>query len=258
MDDFSIGNAELSSALTAVAVMVAGLVAARILQRITSRGLTSLDGWLSRYSSSDAGWVTPATTAAISGATFWLVVLLAIVVSLRILGVGDFSTLVEDVTRFIPRLLVAIVIVGAGHLLGLLVQALIARSTGSINPDSYIPMLAHGSVLVVALLIALQHLNVNITFVTQLLLTLLVVFLGGLTLAFALGARTHVSNLLGRTELKRYVIGERIRIDDVEGAIVDIYSTGVDVATSEGVVSVPAARFAETAVLRIPETEGEG
>ena len=257
MDELTIGNTEIPGALIAVVVMVVGLVAARIIQRITGRGLASLDGWLSRYSSSDSGWVTPTTISAISGAAFWLVILLAVVVSLRMLGVGDFSALLEEVTGFVPRLLVAMVIIGAGHLLGLLARALIARMSDTLQPDSYIPLLAHGAVLVIALLIALQHLNVNITFVTQLVLTLVLVFLGGLTLAFALGARTHVANLLGRTELKRYVIGERIRIDDIEGAIVDIHGTGVDIATAGGVVSVPAARFAETAVLRLPESDFE-
>ncbi len=258
MDELTIGNTELGGALGAVAVMVVGLIAARIVQRVTGRGLTSMDGWLSRYSSSESGWVTPTTISAISGAAFWLVILLAIVVSLRMLGVGEVSSLLEEVTGFVPRLLVAMVIVGVGHLLGLLARALIARMSDALQPDSYIPLLAHGAVLVIALLIALQHLNVNITFVTQLMLTLILVFLGGLTLAFALGARSHVANLLGRTELKRYAIGDRIRIEGIEGAIVDIHGTGVDIATTAGVVSVPAARFAETAVLRLAETDVEG
>jgi hypothetical protein len=257
MNGFSIGNAELASALSAVAIMVAGLIAARLTQRVVGRSLSSLDGWLSRYSSSDSGWITPTSAAAISGASFWLVVLMAVVISLRMLGVGEFSDLIEGVADFVPRLLVAVVIVGIGHLLGLLARALVARMSDTMLPDSHIPRLVHGAVLVFALLIALQQLNVNITFVTQLILTLVVVFLGGLTLAFALGARTHVSNLLGRAELRRYAIGEQIRIDDIEGVIVHIHGTGVDVATQDGMVSIPASRFAEVAVLRIPETESE-
>jgi len=257
MNEFMSGNPELAGALGAVAVMVVGLVVARLAQRAIRRSLASLDGWLSRYSSSDSGWITPASVATISGASFWLVVLLAVVVSLRMLGIGEFSVLVEDVTSFVPRLLIAIVIVGAGHLFGLLARALVVRMSDAIEPDSNIPLLIHGAILIVSLLIALQQVGVNITFITQLVLTLVVVFLGGLTLAFALGARIHVSNLLGRNELKRYVVGERIRIDDIEGAIVHIHSTGVDIATAAGVVSVPASRFAEVAVLRMPEADSE-
>jgi small-conductance mechanosensitive channel len=257
MNELSIANAEIASALGALAVMVIGLLSARFTQRAIRRSLVSLDGWLSRYSSSDSGWVTPASASAISSAAFWLVVLLAIVISLRMLGVGGISTLLEGIADFVPRILLAMVVVGAGHLLGLLARALVTRMSDSMDHDSHIPRLLHGVILVVAILIALQQLAVNITFITQLVLILVAVFLGGMTLTFALGARTHVANLLGRSELRRYNVGERIRIEDIEGDIVHIHSTGADVSTIDGVVSVPASRFAEIAVLRLSESDDD-
>ena len=72
-------------------------------------------------------------------------------------------------------------------------------------------------------------------------------------LAFALGARRHVANLLAHRELARINVGERIRIDDVEGVVVEIHDTAVDVTTKHGVATVPAARFAESTVLRLSE-----
>ncbi len=72
-------------------------------------------------------------------------------------------------------------------------------------------------------------------------------------LAFALGARQHVANLLARRELSRLAVADRIRVDGIEGEIVDIHATGVDISTEDGVVSIPAARFADTNVLKLTE-----
>ena len=77
-------------------------------------------------------------------------------------------------------------------------------------------------------------------------------------LAFALGATRHVANLLAHRELSRISVGERIRVDELEGTVVEIHSTAVDIATKDGIATIPAARFAETSVLRLREDRGDG
>jgi len=110
--------------------------------------------------------------------------------------------------------------------------------------------MVYGAILIVAIVMGLQHISVDISFVTQLMLIIVAVFGSGLMLAFALGSRQHVENLLARRELSRLAVGDQIRIDDVEGEIIDIDATGVDVATEEGIARVPAARLAKTSVLQ--------
>jgi hypothetical protein len=56
-------------------------------------------------------------------------------------------------------------------------------------------------------------------------------------------------------ELERFTVGERIRIDGEEGRIVEIHRTGIDIATSEGIASIPAARFASKSVLRLGDKQ---
>jgi hypothetical protein len=255
-DNFTSGNGEVLAALGALGVIILGFAAARLAQRGVGRSLGGLDAWLSRYSSSDTAFISPTTVVAIRGVAFWLVILFAVVVALRILGVGEFSFVLEGIVEFIPRLLVAVVVVGMGHLLGVLARGLVARTSDAIEPDALIPRIVHTAILAVAVLIGLQHMDIDISFITQLVLALLVILLGGLTLSFALGARTHVSNLLARTELHRYAIGERIRIDDIEGSIIHIHATGVEISTAAGTVSVPAAKFSSLPVLKLPEEAG--
>jgi hypothetical protein len=202
--------------------------------------------------------LSPALIRRFSMALFWLLVLLTVFLALRMLGVGGFSSFLEEVVQYVPRVIVALAIVGAGHLLGLLCRGLIVRLGPELTPDSPIPRLVHASIMVVALLMALQHVGIDTSFVTELLLVLLALTAGGMVLAFAFGARAHVANLIGRTELTRYAIGERIRIDGAEGEIVEIHRTGVVIATAEGTVAVPASRFSEMSVVRLEDVADAG
>ena len=114
-----------------------------------------------------------------------------------------------------------------------------------------LPRLVYSAILVVAIVMGLQQLQVDISFITRLLLIGFAVTSSGLMLAFALGARQHVANLLARRELARLAINDRVRVDGIEGEIVDIHATGVDIATAEGVARVPAARFADSAFIKL-------
>jgi len=183
---------------------------------------------------------------------------LAVSVSLQVLGIGGISALIVLVIAFIPQLLVSFVIVVAGHLTGLIARNLVARFVDGITPESLVPRLAYGAILAVAIVMALQHLNVNISFITQLFLILVTIIGGGLMLAFALGARQYVANLLARRDAERFAIGQRIRIDGLEGDVVDIHATAVDIATDEGIASIPASRFAESVVIRRPDQSDDG
>lgn len=235
----------------AISVLVVGAVVAHLLRRLTHHGLNRLDGLLAQYSATEVSYLSPGMIRGIENIVFWLVVVVAVVASLRILGVGGFSTVLDNIVSYVPRLVVALTIVGAGHLTGLVCRGLIARLSDTIQPDSAIPRLVHGSILIVALVVGVQQLKIDISFVTQLLLVLLGIAAGGLVLSFALGSRQHVANLIGRSELGRYAVGDRIRIDGQEGTIVEIRPTGLDLVTGNGVLSVPAARFSEVIVLKL-------
>ena len=238
---------------TAVLVMVVGLILARLAERGAKRGIEALDNWMARQSTADATPASATTFALIRGAVFWLVIVAAVFAALRVLGIGEFGVVFDGIAEFVPRLLIALVIVVAGHLLGLLARELLPTISDAFRRDTIVPRLAHLSVLLLSVLIAIQQLGIDISFITQLVLLLLLVTLGGMSLAFALGARTYVANLIARTDLNRFSVGDRIRIDGMEGVIVHIHGTGLDLSTASGIVSIPAAKFSEVPVLRIAE-----
>lgn len=244
--------------LVALALLIVGFVAARVAGFAVRSALTALDRRVARVTTSDASILSPRLINLTRAFVFWLVLILAFALAARVLGVGgDTSGLNDQFIRFLPQALVAFSIVVASHLAGLLAANILVQVSESIPADSLGPRLLHGTIVAIGLVMGLQHIGVNITFITQLLLLLVAIIGGGLMLAFALGARRHVANLLARNELGRLAIGEHVQLDNVEGTIVEIHSTAVDIATHQGVVSIPAARFAETHVLRIHDGQSD-
>lgn len=254
-DPATVADVSAYSEILALAVFVAGIVAARLASVAVGWALNALDSRMARLSTSETGAISPRLIKLSRAIVFWLVLILAVAMSLRLLGIGGISRLLAGLIDFIPQLLIALAIIVAGHLLGLLASGLLTQLYDDIPADSLGPKLLHGMFVAVAVVMGLQQIDINITFITQLLLILIAVVSAGLMLAFALGAQRHVANLLAHRELDRLSIGERIRVDEVEGTIVEIHTTGVDVSTDEGVVSVPSARFAVTHVVRLPELQ---
>lgn len=259
------GNSSVSSAieahpeLAAIAVLIFGVIAARIASIALGYGLSALDGRLARITTSEASVLTPRLISLSRTFVFWVLLVLAVALAARVLGVGGgLAALNVEFIQFVPNVLIAFAIVVAGHLTGLLASNLLTQFNNQIPVDSIGPRLLHATIVAVAVVMALQHIGVDITFITQLLLILVAISSGGLMLAFALGAKQHVANLLAHREVSRLAVGERIRVDDVEGSIVEITSTTVEVTTRTGVVSVPASRFAETSVLRLRGEKDDG
>jgi hypothetical protein len=68
--------------------------------------------------------------------------------------------------------------------------------------------------------------------------------------AFGLGARVLVANLIGAQQLQRLLEpGQIARIDGMQGQVIELTPTSVILATEEGRMSVPAKRFQEAATL---------
>jgi len=101
-------------------------------------------------------------------------------------------------------------------------------------------------ILVITIIIAINQIGIDISFLTHLLYIVLAALLFGAALAFGLGAKTSVSNILASYYISRtYSEGNIIRIGEHEGRIIKITSTSVFLETESGQVIIPAKEFNE-------------
>ena len=70
--------------------------------------------------------------------------------------------------------------------------------------------------------------------------------LAGAALAFGLGARNLIANLIGAQYLRKHCrIGEQMQLGDIEGSIVEVTQTCVVLDTDYGRAVIPAKMFQE-------------
>lgn len=237
--------------VAAILLLILGFFLAKLAHRQSGRLMAALDRIASRYTTSSATLVSPELTLLAQSAIYWFIVLFSGLFAFRILGAGGLTDWLDTTLAFVPRLIVGLAIIGGGHFLGGLARYLLSQLSENLEPDATGLRILHAAIVVIATVLGLQHMLLDISFITQLLLVSLVILGGGLSLAFALGSKSYVENIVARSELDRFNIGERIRIDDAEGEIVEILSTTVRIDTSEGIVSIPCARFLVTTVVQL-------
>ena len=237
--------------LTAVLVLVLGFVLGKLAETAVQRVLLLADRLAARYGTRQEALFSPIFTRACGLLAQGLVLVFAIIAAVRLLDIDQLSVWMDAALAYAPRIVVALFIIGIGNVIGALLRNLIAGLMAAGDVDALVPRLVHASVVIVAVITGLEQLGIDMSFVTQLALILLAALVGGLSIAFALGSRQYVANLMAQPELARYATGERLRIDGDEGVVVEIHRTGLTLATDEGLVSIPAARLADGRVLRI-------
>ncbi|MDJ0958336.1 MAG: mechanosensitive ion channel [Arenicellales bacterium] len=248
----------LPTILGAAVLLLIGWLIARTLRVITRR-LTELGmNRLSRTRSIRAGVRQSATYRSLPVVTgrivYWTVLLFFLAASLEALGLPAVSSVIGYITAYLPRVLAGIIIIFAGVWVGEIARAFLSRVAVSsgLERTELIGRLAQVLVVVLAVIIALEQLGIDNTILITLTITLFAGILGAAALAFGLGAKTTAANIIAAHYVRReYRTGDRVRIDDVEGTIVEITPTAVSIDTDSERVLVPAERFNVVESIRV-------
>lgn len=131
---------------------------------------------------------------------WWLVMLAALVIAFNGLGLTYITDLLGKVMLFVPKLVVALVIVAFGaYFARFVATAVTAWCKGIGMPDAaFLGRLARIAILVFVALIALDQVEVGGDIVRQSFLVVLAGVVLALALAFGLGARDRAEEMLER------------------------------------------------------------
>jgi len=185
---------------------------------------------------------------------FWVVLLFFFLAATELLNLQLVSSLLSGVTGYLPQLLAGLLIIFIGLWLAEFARAVLARAAGKrgIQQGEMLGRLGYTLVMLVVFSIAAGQVGIDDTLLVALLVALFAVTLAALAFAFAIGARTTISNLLGRHSIEQtYGVGDVIRIGNHEGTIIELTRTGVILESAQGTILVPGKRFSEEASLRL-------
>jgi len=181
---------------------------------------------------------------------FWAVLLFFLAAAADTLGLPVLSTSLAGLGFYLPRLIGAILILVVGLIVGNLGRdAVSAGAAASGAPfAASLGQTFRAAILIAAGLIAVAELGIDITLLTAVISVTLLAVLGAFALAFGLGARTAVANIIGAHYLRQtFQIGQQVRFAEFEGTISAITATAVRVRVAEGEVVIPAKHFHEVA-----------
>lgn len=189
---------------------------------------------------------------------FWITLLFFVAAGIEALGLPAISKVLSSATTYLPRVLLAVVIVFGGFVLGDLARGWLVGALARTTPGfaGLIARSAQVIIVVVGIMVAIDHLGIDSTVVVIIAAICVGSAFGAGALAFGLGAGGTVSNIIAAHYVqKAYRIGNTVRIGDLQGTIREISRTAVVLETPEGRVQVPARRFNEEVSVLIQEEE---
>jgi uncharacterized oligopeptide transporter (OPT) family protein len=195
--------AVLPALLVATIILLVGYFVAKQVERWVDRGLKKMDfnkvaeaGGLREAVDRTGGGLDP--VHAVGKLLFWLIMLIVILLAASALGLDSINRMFAIMLGFIPTLIAAIVIVILGIVVGEFVRGLILASAGTVEGVPLLANVAKGSVVVIAMFMALQQLGVAEELITAAFTVVLGAVALATGLAFGLGNTTLAGEMTRR------------------------------------------------------------
>ena len=189
----------------AVIVVIAGWILAKMARFAIRRGLRAInfniltdragiDGFLRD------GGIQADTTEILALLTYWLVILAALVIGFNGLGLTYITDLLGRVLLFVPKVMVALLILAFGAYFARFVGNAVAAYFRNVHlqDGDLLGKLAQYAIVTFVVLIALDQVNVGGDIVRQSFLIILAGLVFALALAFGLGGKEWAAELLER------------------------------------------------------------
>jgi len=240
----------LPNLLYAVIIVLIGVLVARLLQSVVNRFINNLHRLIpGKKWQTGLKQIRPEHSGRLMGKiVYWTVIVFFLTAATEVLGLPIITSWLSGLGLYLPNILIAVVVVFLGIIGGRLLRDIITTATGTVALiyGNVLGRLAQYGIILITVMIAVEQVGINVGILTGVIDIILAAILFGAALAFGLGARTSVSNILASYYVQhRYREGQTLKIGDIQGRIIQITSTAVIIETTDGQVSVPAKKFSE-------------
>lgn len=198
-------GAFLPRVLLAMAIAIAGWLLAKAARFTVVKALRSINFHvMTERARIDAflqmGGSTADTTAVLGMLVYWLVIVAALIMACNSLDLSYVSELLSRVAFFVPRVILAVVILAGGAYFAYFIDGSVTIYGRNVGFDEapLLGRLARYAVMLFVVLIALEQLGIAGDIIRESFLIILAGVVLALALAFGLGGRQWAANLLER------------------------------------------------------------
>lgn len=236
-------------AITALTILVVGIIAAKIVRKIIKKALVTakvdkLGESLNKIDVISKSNVKIELSTVFSLAIYYFIMLLVLILSSTALGMPEVTQLVSDILLFLPNLLVAMIILILGTLLADTLKSIVVTALKSLGVPSanMIATVLFYFLLINVILIAMKQAKIQTDFLAQ----NISIIIGGIAAAFAIGyglaSKDTMANLLASLHSRDvFKVGDKVTIDGVTGTISDIDKSKLTIDTGASMVILPLA-----------------
>ena len=241
----------LPQLVSGLLILLIGWLIARVLGKVARRlleGFDSLFNRLARGDASNSAQLKKSYVLVTEKVVFWVTVIFFVTVSANVLGWTLFSRWMDSIVAYLPGLLTGILIIMAGFLLGNLTKSAVLTTSLRAGMQQSALMARSAQVMVVfsAVIIGVEQIGLNVNFLSSLIVVVVGTLFAGASLAFSLGSKSLVANMLGAQNARKQCrLGETIRLGAVSGQVVEITQQSIILDTGTGRVIIPGKLFSE-------------
>ncbi len=193
--------------------------------------------------------------AIVGAIMFWLLLCVFLMAGFNILGLDSVTAAMENIVGYIPRLLVATVVVVIGLLVAQFLRGVVATSADRLG-ITYAEHLANAMYYVLAVLTfiaAFDQLNIQFALLEKLILMAFGALAIGFGLALGFGGRDVMAGILaGYYVRQRLQAGDHVSLGNLEGTVREVGPVATIIETDEdGLLnrhSVPNTKMLNEAV----------
>lgn len=237
----------LSTIIGAVFLMLVGWLAARLFAYILTRLLRviNFDTLANRIKVDELlakANITLTPSEIIGKFIYWIILLFAFVMVTETLGWNVVSEQISELINFLPTLFSGIVLFVIGIYIASFLRDIIAATTGSlgIGAGKAISGFVFYFLMVIVTLTSLDQIGIDTTIITSNVVLIIGAVLLAASISYGIASKDILSNMLASFfSRKTFLIGQTIRIDDIQGTIIQIDSISLIVQTKEDKIVIP-------------------
>ena len=181
----------------------------------------------------------------------WIMYLVFLIVAADIMNWTIVSEEIGNLLRYLPKLFSAIALFMVGMYIANFVKSAIKGLFDSfdLNGSKIISTLVFYIIAIIITITALNQAGIDTKIITNNLTIILGAFLAAIALAFGLGSREIIGDLL-RTfyTRKNFEIGDKVKIKGLEGTVASIDNICMTIVTPTGKVVLPIKEVVENQV----------
>ncbi len=243
--------------LAAIALLVFGHYIAKLIAYAVSKllkkiGLDSLGDKAGLGDMAERSGFSMSASDVFGKILYWLIFLTFLISAADALGLERVSDTINGLVAYLPKLIGALLVLIIGLFAAQVVRSIVEAALGSIDLgyEKAVGGLVYGIIVIVVISLAIGQLEVETALLNQVISIVLMACAAAVALAMGLGTRDVAGNIVAGVYARDlYTPGRKIKVDDINGTIVEVGSTSLIVETADGrQVSIPNRRLLDETV----------